>query len=145
MFPREQRACDDEASLPHDVAAIRSLALHRPLLRLSTVPLVVMANIAAGCSGGGDAQSTATGSFTGAAVPPSSTTSSTTSTSPSATLALPTTPAPPSARTASRSLGYKYSAMWTIDSLGWQGLSPEAIVAAIRAAGMQPGTVADVI
>ncbi|CAB4745163.1 unannotated protein [freshwater metagenome] len=35
--------------------------------------------------------------------------------------------------------------MWTIDSLGWQGLSPEAIVAAIRAAGMQPGTVADVI
>ena len=73
-------------------------------------------------------------------------------------------------------LGYKYNAMWTIDSLGWQGLSPEAIaarcnkglvpgaillfhvgsqsedanalpaiVAAIRAAGMQPGTVADVI
>ena len=99
MFPREQRACDAEAFLPHDVAAIRSLALHRPLLRLSTVPLVVMANIAEGCSGGGDAQSTATGSFTGAAVPPSSTTSSTTSTSPSATLALPTTTAPPATTT----------------------------------------------
>ena len=70
MFPREQRACDDEAFLPHDVAAIQSLAVHRPLLRLSTVLLAVMANIAAGCSGGGDAQSTATGSFTGAAVPP---------------------------------------------------------------------------
>ena len=73
-------------------------------------------------------------------------------------------------------LGYKYNAMWTIDSLGWQGLSPDAIatrcnkglvpgaillfhvgsqsqdanalpaiVAAIRAAGMQPGTVADVV
>ena len=72
--------------------------------------------------------------------------------------------------------GYKYNAMWTIDSLGWQGLSPEAIaarcnkglgpgvillfhvgsqsqdanalpaiVAAIRAAGLQPGSVADVI
>ena len=72
--------------------------------------------------------------------------------------------------------GYKFNAMWTIDSLGWQGLSPEAIaarcnkglgpgvillfhvgsqsedanalpaiVAAIRAAGLQPGTVADVI
>lgn len=72
--------------------------------------------------------------------------------------------------------GYRYNAMWTIDSLGWQGLSPEAIaarcnkglgpgvillfhvgsqsedanalpaiVAAIRAAGLQPGTIADVI
>lgn len=48
MFPREQRACDDEAFLPHDVAAIQSLAVHRPLLRLSTVLLAVMANIAAG-------------------------------------------------------------------------------------------------
>lgn len=72
--------------------------------------------------------------------------------------------------------GYKYNAMWSVDSLGWQGLSPEAIaarcnkglvpgaillfhvgsqsqdanalpaiIAAIRAAGLQPGTVADVV
>ena len=72
--------------------------------------------------------------------------------------------------------GYKFNAMWTIDSLGWKGLSPEAIaarcnsglgagvillfhvgsqsqdanalpaiIAAIRAAGLQPGTIADVI
>jgi peptidoglycan/xylan/chitin deacetylase (PgdA/CDA1 family) len=72
--------------------------------------------------------------------------------------------------------GYKYNAMWTLDSLGWQGLSADAIaarcikalapgvillfhvgsqsedanalpaiVAAIRAAGLQPGTIADVI
>jgi peptidoglycan/xylan/chitin deacetylase (PgdA/CDA1 family) len=72
--------------------------------------------------------------------------------------------------------GYKYNVMWSVDSLGWQGISVDAIaarcikgispgaiflfhvgsqsedanalpaiVAAIRDAGMQPGSVADVI